>query len=188
MRMTFLAALGLAVLVTAPVVTAPVVAAADTPSMADRLVNDPRVDALSPYGLRLPPAIRADKGVQFGKALRVPLKGHADFWRVGVTTPVLKPVKKGDRIVIAFWARAEETENGAPGKIGRVQLEATPVVRAIFEQPFEVSPEWKMYQLKGVADQDYGPRQLNAALHLDSAKQVLDLGPVFVLDYGQPAQ
>lgn len=183
MRMTFLAALGLTA-----VMTAPVVAAADAPSMADRLVNDPRVEALNPYGLRLPPAVRADKGVQFGKALRVPLKGHADFWRVGVTTPVLKPVRKGDQIVIAFWARAEETENGAPGKIGRVQLEATPVVRAIFEQPFEVSAEWKMYQLKGVADQDYGPRQLNAALHLDSAKQVLDLGPVFVLDYGQPAQ
>ena len=42
--------------------------------------------------------------------------------------------------------------------------------------------------MKGVADQDYGPRQLNAALHLDVAKQVLDLGPVFVLDYGQAAQ
>ncbi len=183
MRMTFLAALGLTALVMTPVM-----AAADTAGMADRIVNDPRVEALNPYGLRRPPAVRADKTVQFGKALRVPLKGHADFWRVGVTTPVLKPVRKGDQIVIAFWARAEETENGAPGKIGRVQLEATPVVRAIFEQPFEVSPTWKMYQLKGVADQDYAPRQLNAALHLDSAKQVLDVGPVFVLDYGQPAQ
>ncbi|MBD8620162.1 hypothetical protein IFT67_14635 [Sphingomonas sp. CFBP 13728] len=182
MRMTVLAALGLTAFLASPIV------AADTPSMADRLVNDPRVDALNPYGLRLPPTVRADKSVQFGKALRVPLKGHTDFWRVGVTTPVLKPVRKGDQIVIAFWARAEETENGAPGRIGRVQLEATPVVRAIFEQPFEVSRDWKMYQLKGIADQDYGPRQLNAALHLDSAKQVLDLGPVFVLDYGQPAR
>ena len=154
---------------------------------ADRLVNDPRVEALNPYGSRIPPSIRADKQVQFGKALRIPLKGHADFWRIGVTTPVLRPVKKGDRIVIAFWARAVSTENGAPGKIGRVQLEATPVVRTIFEQAFEVGPEWKMHQLKGVADRDYGPRELNAALHLDSAKQVLDIGPVYVLDYGQSA-
>lgn len=44
-----------------------------------------------------------------------------------------------------------------------------------------------MYQVKGVADQDYGPRQRSAALHLDSAKQVLDFGPVFGLDYGQAA-
>jgi|UniRef100_UPI0035C96001 hypothetical protein len=164
------------------------VAAQAAPSMADRLRNDPRVEALRPYGLNLPPVIRTDKGVQFGKAMRFALSGHPDFWRIGVTTPLLKPVKQGDRIVIAFWARAEQTENGAPGKIGRVQLEATPVVRAIFEQPFEVDATWKMYQLKGVADRDYAPGALNAALHIDSAKQVLDLGPVYVLDYGAATQ
>ena len=45
-----------------------------------------------------------------------------------------------------------------------------------------------MYQFKGVADRDYKPRALNAAMHLDAAKQVLDLGPLFVVDNGQPAQ
>lgn len=172
-----------------PFLSAPTtVGAQEAPSMADRLRNDPRVEALRPYGLNLPPAIRNDKGVQFGKAMRVPLDGHPDFWRIGVTTPLLKPVKKGDRIVIAFWARAEQTEQGAPGKIGRVQLEATPVVRAIFEQSFEVGPTWKMYQLKGVSDRDYNAGDLNAALQIDSAKQVLDFGPVFVLDYGVSSQ
>lgn len=185
MRFAFLAALCLTTLLAAPSV---VTAQQAAPGMADRIVNDPRVEALNPYGLNMPAAIRTDKKVQFGKAMRIQLAGHPDFWRIGVITPVLKPVKKGDRIIIAFWARAEKTENGAPGKIGRVQLEATPVVRAIFDQPFEVGPEWKMYQLKGVADRDYAPRQLNAAMHLDAAKQVLDLGPLFVLDYGQPAQ
>jgi len=154
------------------------------PALAQRIINDPRVEALNPYGLNLPPAIRADKKVQFGKAMRIPLTGHQDFWRIGVTTPVLKPVKKDDQIVIAFWARAEKTADGTAGKIGRVQLEATPVIRTIFEQAFEVGPEWKMYQVKGVADRDYAPRQLNAAMHLDSARQVLDIGPVFVLNYG----
>ena len=50
-----------------------------------------------------------------------------------------------------------------------VQLEATPAFRAVFEKPFEGGPDWTVYQLRGVADQDYAPRQLNAALHLDSA-------------------
>jgi hypothetical protein len=185
MRFAPLAALCLTAMLAA---SSPVAAQQAAPSMADRLVNDPRVEALSPYGLNLPPAIRTDKQVQFGKAMRVQLSGHPDFWRIGVTTPVLKPVRKGDQIVIAFWARAEKTEGGAPGRIGRVQLEATPVVRTIFEQAFEVGPEWKMYQFKGTADRDYAPRQLNTAMQLDAAKQVLDLGPVFVLDYGQPAQ
>lgn len=161
--------------------------AAAQQGMADRLVNDPRVEALRPYGLPLPPAPRADKTVQFGKALRFKLAGHADFWRIGVVTPTLKPVRKGDRVVIAFWARATGTDAGAPGRIGRVQLEETPVVRALFEKSFEIGPEWKMYQLAGTVARDYAPGQLNAALHIDAAKQVLDVGPVFVLDYGQAA-
>lgn len=156
--------------------------------MAERLRNDPRPEALQPYGQPIAPELRSDKQVQFGKALRFRLGGQREFGRIGLVSPLLKPVKKGDRIVVAFWARAEKTEGGVPGRIGRVQLEATPVIRTIFEKPFEVTPEWKMYQMTGTADADYGPRQLNAALHLDAAKQVLDIGPVFVLDYGQTAQ
>ena len=183
MRLHGLAAVCLSVLAVAP---APV-GAQDAAGFAERLANDPRVEALQPYGQPIPPAVRADKGVQFGRALRVRLKGNKEFWRIGVVSPLLKPVKKGDRIVIAFWARASGTEGGAPGRIGRVQLEATPVIRTVFEQPFDIGPEWKMYQVKGVADRDYAPRALNAAMHLDAAKQVLDLGPLFVLNYGQAA-
>ena len=183
MRIFQVAALLLSGLAVSPAVAA----AQNSDRIAERLVNDPRVEALQPYGQPIPPVVRGDEGVQFGKALRVRLKGDKEFWRIGVVSPLLKPVKKGDLIVIAFWARASGTENGAPGRIGRVQLEATPVIRTIFEQAFEIGPEWKMYQLKGVADRDYAPRALNAAMHLDAAKQVLDLGPLFVLNYGQSA-
>ena len=181
MRLSRLAAWCLGLLVV-PLTAA---AAQDSASIAERLLNDPRVEALQPYGQPIPPVVRGDKGVQFGKALRVRLRGDKEFWRVGVVSPLLKPVKKGDQIVIAFWARASGTENGGPGRIGRVQLEATPVIRTIFEQAFDIGPEWKMYQLKGVADRDYEPGALNAAMHLDAAKQVLDLGPLFVFNYGK---
>lgn len=188
MSKRLLAAALLAVTAVPAVAVAQAAPGATGGSAADRIVNDPRVPSLRPYGLNLPPQLRDDRDVQFGKALRFVLSGHADFARIGVVTPTLKPVRKGDRIVIAFWARATGTAAGAPGRIGRVQLEATPVVRAIFEQAFEIGPAWKMYQLSGVADRDYAPGQLNAALHIDAAKQVLDLGPVFVLNYGQAAQ
>lgn len=158
------------------------------PSMADRLANDPRVEALIPYGQAIAPVPRGDKGVQFGKMLRFKLNGSPDFAHIGIVSPTLKPVKKGDKIVIAFWARATDTDGGLPGKIGRVQLEATPVVRTIFEKTFEIGPEWKMYQFSGTADADYKPRALNAALHIDSVRQTLDIGPVFIFDYGIPAQ
>ncbi len=178
MKTLFPAALLLAVAATA---------SAQEATMADRLRNDPRADALQPYGQPIPPVVRADKGVQFGRALRFRLPGGSgDPGRIGLVSPLLKPVRKGDRVVVAFWARAEETADGAPGRIGRVQLETTPAVRAIYQQPFEVTKEWKMYQLSGIADADYAPRQLNAAIHLNAARQVIDIGPVFVLDYGQP--
>lgn len=153
----------------------------------DRIVNDPRPVAFNPYGLRIPPRVRNDKSVQFGKALRMPIDSAAppDF-RIGVTLPVLKPIKRGDKVVIAFWARAHETEGGAPGKIARVQLEHSKLPhRALFAQPVVVGPEWRMHQISGVADADYGPMGLNAAMHLAAAKQVIDIGPVFVLRYQQ---
>lgn len=161
-----------------------------TPSagdLTDRILNDPRPAAFRPYGLRLPPRVRNDKAVQFGKALRMPIDSAAppDF-RIGMTLPVLKPIKRGDKVVIAFWARAHETEGGAPGKIARVQLElATAPHRALFAQPVVVGSEWRMHQVAGVADGDYAPMALNAAMHLAAAKQVIDIGPVFVLRYGR---
>ena len=155
-------------------------------AFAQRLVNDPRAEALRPYGQPIPPSVRTDKTVQFGHALRIPIGGAAqDFWRVGVVTPTLKPVKDGDRIVAAFWARAQKTADNGPGKLCRVQLESTPVVRTIFEQPFDVGAEWKMYKLSGKADRAYAAGGLNAAFHLACAKQTIDIGPVFILDYGQ---
>lgn len=168
----------------APAATPPTSSAGD---LTDRIVNDPRPVAFRAYGLRIPPRVRDDKSVQFGKALRVPVpRAEQQDWRVGVTLPVLKPIKSGDKVVIAFWARAHETEGGAPGKIARVQLElATPPHRALFAQPVVVGSQWRMHQVAGVADSDYAPMSLNAAMHLAAAKQVIDIGPVFILRYGK---
>lgn len=185
--MKHVAVLGV-VMLTAPAIAALAQTAGSDPSaaaFAERLVNDPRAESLRPYGQAIPPEVRSDKTVQFGKALRVPISTvAADFWRVGVTTPSLKPVKEGDRIVVAFWARAQRTQDGVPGRICRVQLESTPVVRTIFEQAFDITPEWKIYKLMGKADRSYAVGGLNAAFHLACAKQTIDIGPVFILDYG----
>ncbi|MFC3580989.1 hypothetical protein [Sphingomonas hylomeconis] len=188
--MKLLVVLGAAVLAAPVIAQAP--AAAPAPSgqsaealFAQRLINDPRVEVLRPYGQPIGPVPRSDKTVQFGKALRVQIGSPSlEIGRIGVTTPTLKPVKEGDRIVVAFWARAQRTEDKAPGKLCRVQLEATPQIRAVFDQPFDVTPEWKMYKLSGKADRAYPAGGLNAAFHLACAKQVIDLGPVFILDYG----
>ena len=181
-----LALLGAVAIAAAPVFVVSAQERSAEAIMADRLLNDPRAEALRPYGQAIAPEVRSDKNVQFGRALRVQIgNGTPDFWRIGVVTPTLKPVKQGDRIVLAFWARAQRTEAAAPGRLCRVQLEATPVVRSIFEQPFDITPEWKMYKIVGQADRAYAAGGLNAAFHLACAKQTIDIGPVFILDYGQ---
>jgi hypothetical protein len=178
------AALAAPVIATAGQTPAPAAQSAEA-LFAQRLINDPRVEVLRPYGQPIGPIPRSDKTVQFGKALRVQIGSPSlEIGRIGVTTPTLKPVKEGDRIVVAFWARAQRTENNEPGKLCRVQLEATPVIRALVDQPFDVTPEWKMYKLSGTADRAYPAGGLNAAFHLACAKQTIDLGPVFILDYG----
>lgn len=178
---------GAAVLAGLATVAATQTAPAPAADPLERVVNDPRPAAAVPYGFPIPPSVIGDKTVQFGKALRLPIPREVgDGGSMGFTMPLIKPIKAGDRMVIAFWARAYKTEGGAPGKIARVRIEeSTPPHRELFSQPVVVGPEWKMHQLAGVADRDYAPGKIGLAMHLAAAKQTIDIGPVFVLRYAK---
>src|SRR3546814_5664469 len=55
--------------------------------------------------------IVADKTVQGGHALRVKILGaDAKAWTISLSDPIEKPVKKGDKLVLAFYARATKSE------------------------------------------------------------------------------
>src|SRR3546814_3745632 len=55
--------------------------------------------------------IVADKTVQGGHALRVKIPGaDAKAWTISLSDPIEKPVKKGDKLVLAFYARATKSE------------------------------------------------------------------------------
>lgn len=51
--------------------------------------------------------------------------------------------------------------------------------------PADIGPEWKQIEIEGKADKDYAAGALGASIHLATAKQVVDLGPVIVLNLGQ---
>lgn len=154
-------------------------------AMTDRIVNDPRPDSFNPYGFPIPPRVVRDKAVQFGKAMRISIpREEPGGGQQGITLPVLKPLAEGDKLVIAFWARAHRTEDGAPGKIARVRLEeSSPPHRELFAQPVVVGPEWRLHQVSGVVDRSYPAGKLGVAMHLAAAEQVIDIGPVFALRY-----
>jgi hypothetical protein len=133
-------------------------------------------------------SIRKDEAVQGGKALRIAVPGKSGkAWSVSVANPVAKPVKAGDRILLAFWARLAKAEGGtttASLPYNAVQLSAAPYT-ALFSGGVEVGPEWKLHEVKGKADKDYAGGTLNASIHLATGKHTIDLGPIFVLNLGR---
>ena len=92
-----------------------------------------------------------------------------------------------DKLILAFWARLEQGENGATSAelpYNAVQLASAPYTQ-VFGGPATIGPEWHMFEIHGRATQDYAAGALNVAMHLATGHQTIDIGPVFVLNMGQ---
>jgi hypothetical protein len=159
--------------------------------IVNKIINVPAVAAWRIDGITKKPAPRSDERVQGGKAVRVAVPGRNEQpWAISASNPIEKPVKAGDTLVLAFWARLEKGEGGAAEASlpsNSVQL-ARPPYTALFGGPATVGAEWKLHEIRGKADKDYAAGDLNVSLHLATGKQVIDLGPVFVLDLGPGAK
>src|SRR3546814_12471579 len=95
-------------------------------------------------------------------------------------------VCSSDLLVLAFYARATKSEaadGGAHLPNNGVQLAREPYT-GIFGGPVAITPEWKMYDLQGIADRDYAAGELSVSMHLASGKQTPEVGPIFVPDLG----
>jgi hypothetical protein len=156
--------------------------------IASKVISIPAPAAFRVDGLSAKPQVRNDPKVQGGKSLRVVVPAaNPEAWRISLAVPINKPVRKGDKLVLAFWSRLEAGENGAKTAVlpfNAVQVNAPPWTPVISGQ-MTIGPEWKMSEIDGVADKDYAAGQLGVSMHLASAKQTIDFGPVFVLDLGQ---
>jgi hypothetical protein len=174
----------------APVALAAAAAAAQQSSddIADKIINTPSPTAFQVYNAPDPAEVVKDETVQGEHALRVTIPGtDAKPWSISLSDPILKPVKKGDKLVLAFYARAIESEapdGGARLPNNSVQLAKEPYT-GVFGGPVDITPEWKMYSLEGKADRDYAAGELAVSMHLASGKQTLEFGPIFVVDLGQ---
>ena len=133
-------------------------------------------------------SIHDDAKIQGGKAIRVEVPGKGkNVWDSAVESAVTKPVQAGDRLVLAFYARLEKGESGATSvtlPFAGVQLASDPYT-PLFNQQVVIGPEWKLVQVSGAASKGYAAGTLKAAIHLATAKQVIDFGPVAVLDLGR---
>lgn len=170
--------------------TAALEAAARREAIFNRLVNRPLPDALQVVGDAAPEAVakvRADKSAQAGRALRImiPAKG-AQPWAVSVVSPTVKPVKAGDTLMLAFWARLEKGENGATSvqlPNNTVQI-TSPPYQSLFGAPATIGPEWKIFEARGKVTRDYAAGELAVSIHLATGRQTIELGPAYLFDLG----
>ncbi len=172
-----------AVAVLAALVTVPVVAqSAD--DFAAKVINAPLPASLIAYGTATPPPVVRASGVDGGKVVRIAIPGaDAEPWKIGLQSPTTQPVKKGDRLVVAFYARASGMPAGTKARIANatIQLSKAPYT-TVFGQPVEVGEQFEFLQVAGQVDRDYAPGELNASLQLATGKQVFDFGPMFIVN------
>ena len=131
--------------------------------------------------------VRNDSSVQGGKALRVQVPARStQTWDTAVAVPINRAVHAGDNLVLAFWARLEQGDNGATTAslpYNSVQLSAAPYT-AMFSGGVTVTGQWQMFEIHGQAARDYAAGALNVSIHLATGHQTIDIGPVFLLDMG----
>jgi hypothetical protein len=86
--------------------------------------------------------------------------------------------------VLLFSARLEKGENGATTAIlpyNAIQLAGAPY-STVMQGSADIGPEWKDFKVEGVSDGNYGPNELKVTIQLATARQIVDFGPIVVLD------
>ncbi|MCW3846622.1 hypothetical protein OF829_05180 [Sphingomonas sp. LB-2] len=168
---------------------APVAAIAALPQQqsddaaARQIVNNPDPSTFTIYGVNPTPKSKRDDTVQGGRSLAVSVTGSGTPYAVGIGSPILQDIKAGDHLVLMFYAKLVKAEPGVTTATinAQVQLSSAPYT-TIFAKPFEITPEWKLFQVAGVADKDYAKGTIGATFHVNTGKQTVALGLVAVLD------
>lgn len=163
---------------------APAGAAIAQTDLISRIINDPGAPQVNGAKARLVD----DAAVQGGKALRITVvKKGKNNWDSVVESPIGKPVKAGDMLVMTVESRLEKGDGGATTAMipyVAIQQNAAPYGGVVSGQ-ISLGSEWKLHQIKGRADKDYPAGALKATIQIGHAKQTIDLGPVVVLNMAQ---
>jgi hypothetical protein len=117
-------------------------------------------------------------------AFRVKATKGRNPWDVQASSPVAGTINEGDVIMLNYFARAEEPAEGGSSLTARIQLAASPYT-SVLDVTSKISGEWKSYCAFRVASASIAESKSNVSIHLATAKQVIDLGPVLVFNFGK---
>jgi len=117
-------------------------------------------------------------------AFRVKATKGANPWDVQASSPVAGAINEGDVIMLNYFVRAEEPAEGGSTITARIQLAAAPYT-SVLDMTSKISGEWKSYCAFRVANLSIPEKKSSVSIHLATAKQVIDLGPVLVFNFGK---
>ena len=122
------------------------------------------------------------KEIPGGHAFRVKANKGANPWDVQASSPVNGAINEGDVIMLMYYARAAEPAEGGSSLTARIQATVAPWT-ATMDMTSKITEEWKSYCAHRVASATLA--KSSVSIHLATAKQVIELGPVFVFNFGK---
>jgi hypothetical protein len=153
-------------------------------SIFDKAVNAPGI-GWKPYGQNQTAKQVAAVEVPGGNAVQFRVaKAGEHVWDSGATYPSIKPIAAGDTLLVMVFLRAPNASEGStvsiPVSIGGSEAPYTPVAT----DQMRVTSAWKRFYLSGKTAQAYAQGQATITVQLAGAKQVIEVGPAFLIDLG----
>ncbi|WP_308815123.1 hypothetical protein [Sphingomonas sp. GV3] len=154
------------------------------PSIFDKAVNQPGI-GWALYGPNQSAKQVPATDVPGGAAVRVQVtRAGAHPWDTGASYPTVKPIAAGDTVLVMVYLRAPDAKEDAPLTIPLGATGSEAPYPQIATATASVGPGWKRYFASGVASQAFAAGKANISLQLAGAKQVVEVGPAFLLDLG----
>jgi len=181
MRVMFAAALAIVPL---SAVAAGQQAAPAQGSIFDKAINQPGI-GWSIYGPGQTAKQVPATDVPGGAAVRVQVsKAGANVWDVGAIYPTIKPIAAGETLLVMVYLRAPDAKDGATVPIPVNVGGADAPYPQITGETVNVGAGWKRYFVSGVSNQAFAAGKGRIGIQLAGAKQVIEVGPAFLLDLG----
>jgi len=142
--------------------------------------------AYSLYGNGFTQKAMKDPAIPGGRFIRVDVgsKG-ANPWDIGAQYSIDKPIKAGDVVFFAVFLRAPNLKDGETALVpGTGVGQASAPYGPIATMDAHVTNQWNVYYASTKATRAWGKGEARASAQLAADKQVIDLGPLIVLDLG----
>jgi hypothetical protein len=147
-----------------------------------RLIDRPDLRNWSDSGPAGSYAQREDGTIWLGKATRysVAAKGE-NRWDVGTSIPVNDAIVEGDKLVIAFAAKAVSASTADGKALVGVRVQSSdPPYDGFADHLVAVGPKWQLIRLQTTATKAIPAGKAAVALQFAEVAQVVDIGPVYV--------